>query len=78
MKVKVTVKYSHYRKYLNDQNHACVTVKEGATIKDLVEDLGVPEYYLHRVTINDQKKELNTPLSDGDRVTIWPPMIGGG
>jgi len=78
MEVTVTVKYSHYRKYLNDQNHGGVTVKEGATIKDLVEELGVPGYYLHHVTINGQQKELKTILSHGDTVVIWPPLIGGG
>jgi molybdopterin converting factor small subunit len=78
MEVTVILKYSHYRKYLNDQNHGCVTVKEGATVKDLVEQLGVPQYYLHHVTINDQIKDLSAPLSDGVRVIIWPPMIGGG
>ncbi len=78
VEVEVTVKYSYYRKYLNDQEHAGVAVKEGATVKDLVESLGVPNYYLHHITINGLAKELNTVLSHGDRVIIWPPMIGGG
>jgi molybdopterin converting factor small subunit len=78
MEVHVTVKYSHYRKYLNDQTHGGVTVKEGATVKDLVEELGVPGYYLHHVTVNGELKELTALLSEGDAVVIWPPLLGGG
>jgi molybdopterin converting factor small subunit len=78
MEVKVTVKYSHYRKYLDDQAFPSVTLAGGATVKDLVEELGVPGYYLKEVTVNGEVKELDTVLSDGDTVVIWPPRIGGG
>lgn len=78
MKVQATVKYSHYRKFIDDRGYPGVTLKEGATVKDLVEELGVPEFYLKEVTINGVVKDLDTVLSDGDTIVIWPPRIGGG
>jgi hypothetical protein len=36
----------------------------------LVEGLRVPGYYLHHVTINDEVRELNAVLSEGDTVVI--------
>jgi len=78
MVIKVIVKYSYYRKYLDDRDYPSVTLKGGATVKDLVEELQVPGYYLKEVTVNGEVKELDTVLSDGDTVIIWPPRIGGG
>jgi molybdopterin converting factor small subunit len=78
MEVKVTVKYSYYRKYLEDRDYPGVTLGRGATVKDLVEELGVPGYYLKEVTVNGEVKELDTILCDGDSIVIWPPRIGGG
>ncbi|OGP52625.1 MAG: hypothetical protein A2Y65_08225 [Deltaproteobacteria bacterium RBG_13_52_11] len=78
MEIKVIVRYSHYRKYLDDKDYPGVTLQGGATVKDLVEELQVPGYYLKEVTVNGEVKELDTVLSEGDTVIIWPPRIGGG
>ncbi len=78
MEVKATVKYSYYRKYLDDRDFPCVNLREGATMKDLVEELGIPAYYLKEIRINGEVKDLSTVLSHGDEIVIWPPRIGGG
>lgn len=78
MKVDVIVKYSTFRKYLEDKSFDAVEVPEGATARDLVPLIELPEYYFNQVTINDYEKPPDTVLTDGDRVGIWPPRIGGG
>lgn len=78
IEVNVTVKYSYYRKYLEDRDYSGVTLKDGSTVRNLIEELEVPTYYLREVTVNGKKKELDEVLSDGDVVVIWPPRIGGG
>ena len=78
MEVKAVLKYSLYRKYLKDRNYNVVALKEGATIQDLINKLDISEYYLTRITVNDRDEKLDTTLSDGDTVVIWPPRIGGG
>jgi molybdopterin converting factor small subunit len=54
-----------------------VRSRSSATVQ-IWKRIEVPEYYFNQVTINDSNKELNTVLSDGDLVLIWPPRIGGG
>jgi molybdopterin converting factor small subunit len=78
MEVRVTVKYSFYRKYLTDREHDKVALKEGATVRQAVDQLGVSEYYLSRITVNEEERGLDFVLSDADSVVIWPPRIGGG
>jgi molybdopterin converting factor small subunit len=78
LEVKATVKYSFHRKYLGDQEFPDVNLPDGATAKDLVEKLAVPKYYLREIRINGEVKDLNTTLSEGDDVVIWPPLVGGG
>jgi molybdopterin converting factor small subunit len=78
MEVNVTVKYSFYRKQLDDRDFPGVSLRDGATVKDLMDAVGVPAYYLKEVTVNGEAKEPDTVLSDGDAVVVWPPRIGGG
>jgi len=78
MEVRVTVKYSFYRKYLTDREYDKIALKEGATIRQLVDQLGVSEYYLSRITVNGEERGLDFVLSDADSIVIWPPRIGGG
>lgn len=52
MEVKVTVKYSYYRKYLADHDFSGVILNAGSTVQRLVEELEVPAYYIREVTVN--------------------------
>lgn len=78
MEVHVTVKYSYYRKYLKDRDYADVTLSEGATLNDLIKQLGIDQHYVRLITINGVTSEADTVLSHGDDVVVWPPLIGGG
>jgi len=78
MEVRVTVKYSFYRKYLADREYDQVTLKEGATVGQAVDQLGISEYYLSRIIVNGEERGLDSVLSDADSIVIWPPRIGGG
>ena len=49
----------------------------GATVRDAVEALGVPVNLIHAVFINEEQGSLDTALADGDRVRIFPPVVGG-
>lgn len=42
--IRVVVKYSSYRKYLEDKDLGELTVLEGTTVRDLVKKIDVPEY----------------------------------
>jgi molybdopterin converting factor small subunit len=50
---------------------------KGATVRDAVEALGVPVHLVHAVFINDEQGALDAALADGDRVRVFPPVVGG-
>jgi molybdopterin converting factor small subunit len=49
----------------------------GATVRDAVEALRVPVNLIHAVFINEQQGALDTALAEGDRVRVFPPVVGG-
>ncbi|GIW20830.1 MAG: hypothetical protein KatS3mg065_1126 [Chloroflexota bacterium] len=53
-----------------------VDVPEPATVEALVGVLGLPARVCV-VVVNGSAAEPGTPLADGDRVQVFPPMAGG-
>jgi uncharacterized protein with PIN domain/sulfur carrier protein ThiS len=49
-----------------------VTVPAGATVKALVEDLGVPHTQVDLLLVNGESVGFDFRLSDGDRVSVYP------
>ena len=57
-----------------------VELPEGATVFTLVERLGLPyeaEEGVLAVAVNDEVTDLKAPLSEGDVVSMFPPLAGG-
>ncbi len=54
-----------------------VSAAPGSTAKDLLAKLGVPEKEVKIAFVNGIRKDLDTQLSDGDRVGFFPPVGGG-
>ena len=52
-------------------------LKEGTTVERMVEALGIPKKGIHLVLVNGRTRPLDHPLSDGDRVALFPPVGGG-
>jgi len=52
-------------------------LKKGITVGQMVEELGIPKEGVHLVLINGRMRFLKHPLSDGDRVALFPPVGGG-
>jgi molybdopterin converting factor small subunit len=65
------------------QYHKCdadgkTEIKDGGTVLDLVRFLGLPEEHVRLIAVNGKQSDLQTILSDGDTVFIFPPAFGGG
>ena len=77
MTVSVELVDSHalYQKHISCGE---VAMKEGSTVDDLIKTLKLAYKYTRVIKINGEKADLNTVLSDGDSVLIFPPVIGGG
>ncbi len=50
---------------------------EGATVRDVIVELGIPVDDVRIIFINGRGKELDAVLTDGDRLGLFPPVGGG-
>jgi molybdopterin converting factor small subunit len=54
-----------------------VELPAGATAADLVPALHLPAQLVRHAFINNQQKTLETALGEGDRINLFPPVVGG-
>ncbi|MBI3304390.1 MAG: MoaD/ThiS family protein [Deltaproteobacteria bacterium] len=55
-----------------------ITLEEGATIETLIHHLRIPLELAQMVLVNgEQTREFDRPLTEGDAVSIFPPVAGG-
>ena len=79
MRLKLKVKLvSIFAKYAKEAEDGHTWVDGPARIRDLAEYLELPMKRVRIVTVNGKQGDLETVLSDGDEVYIFPPAIGGG
>ena len=75
--------FGEFQDYLPEGSaggHAQIELPEGATVYTLVEELGLPyeaEEGVLVAAVNDEVTDLHAPLSDGDTVSMFPPLAGG-
>jgi sulfur-carrier protein len=58
-------------------NAGSFPIKPATTIGDLLGELGVPPVKVHLTFLNGVNVGLDTPVSDGDTVGIFPQLGGG-
>ena len=82
MQVEVKL-YGHFRNYLPREavnGKTVVTLPDGATTMRVFETLGIPlevDEGIYVVVANDEEIMLDTPLKDGDKISLFPPLPGG-
>ncbi len=59
-------------------NRADVLLESGASAGDLVDRLEAPRRLVFALLVDGQQANLDTPLEDGQEVTLMPPFTGGG
>ena len=52
-------------------------VRPGTTVRDLIDQLGVPLTEVKLIFVNGVKGDLASALNGGERVGIFPPVGGG-
>ena len=77
MKLKVKL-VSIFAKCAKEDEDGLTRIEGPATVRGLAEYLGLPIKRVRIVTVNGRQGDLQTALSDGDEVYIFPPAIGGG
>ena len=71
--------FATLRKYLPDESNQKLPLElpDGATIRQVLQQLSVPEPEVAFVFVNSKHRKLDQPLSPGDELGIFPPMAGG-
>ena len=74
--------FANLRRYLpsgGDGTKATLDVPEGTRLVDLFERLNIPPQLAQLVMVNGvHEPNRERPLSDGDAISIFPPVAGGG
>lgn len=52
-------------------------VRPGTTVRDLMEQLGVPVAEVKLIFVDGVKGDLSSVLDGGERVGVFPPVGGG-
>jgi len=79
MEVTVTLYATLIRYHPEDKRNEPFTVQlpEGATVKDLIEKVGIKEGEAKQVFISHKSRPDDYVLEDGDKAAIFPPVGGG-
>jgi molybdopterin converting factor small subunit len=79
MKVEVAL-FATLSKYLpagTQNRRATLEVKDGATVRDILNQLGVPPELPNILLVNGRQALDTTVLKDGETLSVFPPLAGG-
>ena len=66
------------KRYGPDQDKFAYSIDSNSiSIKDLIKHLGIAASSVSFAAINNEKTELDTLLEGGEKVTIYPRVVGG-
>jgi sulfur carrier protein ThiS len=79
VKVKLML-FGHLARLLpegSSANAAVVDVREGATIEEVLDGVGVPTEGRSYLTLNGERAECTTPVHEADELRVIVPLGGG-
>jgi sulfur-carrier protein len=79
MKIEIAL-YATLSQYLppGAQNRkAVIEVTDGATVRDVMTQLGIPSDLPNILLVNGRQAREDTALTDGQSLSIFPPLAGG-
>ncbi len=79
MKIEVNL-YATLSRYIPNGSKGpthIVDVKEGTTVSELLQQLGVPANSAKLIFLDGIHSNLDAKLKDGDRLGVFPPVGGG-
>ncbi len=79
MKVQIALyaTLSHYLPPGAQNRKAVIEVKDGATIREVMTQVGIPSELPNILLVNGRQAPEGTVLKDGETLSIFPPLAGG-
>ncbi|MCX8073459.1 MAG: MoaD/ThiS family protein [Candidatus Binatia bacterium] len=71
--------HASLRKYLPPgavDDTVAVDLAPGASVADVIAQLGIPENHAKIAVVDGQQAELQTRLRDGQNLSLFPPLAG--
>ncbi len=56
---------------------AVIEVPDDATAREIMTRLGIPQEHPNILLVNGRQAHGDTPLRDGEALSIFPPLAGG-
>ncbi len=56
---------------------AVIEVKDGATVREVMTQLGIPPDLPNILLVNGRQAPETTVLRDGETLSVFPPLAGG-
>ena len=73
--------FASLRRYLPSnasRSSVRIEIREGATIADVLEKLGIPSGAAHLTLVDgSQEQNIDRQLEDGCTLSVFPPVAGG-
>ena len=77
MKKKIELELLATLKRYQPESSNAIEIEPGSTIRQLASRLKIPEYEINLIFINGDKANLDSILTGGERVQLFPPLGGG-
>lgn len=69
--------YATLKRFMSSTPDGSLTIEPGTTVGQVLKVLGVPESEAKLIFVDSKKASLETALTGGERVGIFPPVGGG-
>jgi molybdopterin converting factor small subunit len=79
MKIEIAL-YATLSQYLPagaTNRKAVIDVRDGATVREVMTQLGIPQDLPNILLVNGRQAPEHTALKDGETLSIFPPLAGG-
>ncbi len=77
VEIKLFFNLAQYLPPGSEKSSARISLAEGTTVHDLLQQLNLPADITKTVLVNGIRTEDGAPLHEGDSIAVFPPMAGG-
>jgi molybdopterin converting factor small subunit len=77
IEVNLYATLKRYMENVTGGKSSAIDVEDGTCVKDVIQKLKIPADSVKLIFINGVHAKVDTPLKNGDRLGLFPPVGGG-